>query len=384
MSRHAGGYLVDASNLHVGGGVQVAASFLNEVAALLVLDDVERGTIGRLTCIVSSEVAANLEPTTWSSNLDIRIGDSSPRRWVDFPQPRYESVFTVFGPTYRRRRADKEIMGFARGLMIYPLSEVRLPPAGLRERLLDEIRWRRFGSADVLVTETEESAHRVRKRLTGIDVQVVENCVSRAVSDRSLWRRNPVLDRLDPEVLLLAAIGRDYPHKNLDFLARLGPQLERFANRRTRFLVTLSTTEWARKPESFKRHCLNAGIVAQTELGPLYEACEATVFPSLLEISSATPLESVHLGVPLFVADIPSMRADFGEMAFYFDPWDARRAAEAIAPKLASGVPRRQSDTVGTWPHKQSDPRVRALRYLEVLTGLRPAGDTGQGEKASW
>lgn len=380
MRQQSKRYLVDASNLHVGGGIQVAASFLNEVAALLATDELDSRTIGRLTCMVSSEVAANLEPVTWSSNLDIRVGDSSPRRWAQFPQPRYGSIFTVFGPTYRRRRAEKEIVGFARGLMIYPTSEVRLPSASFLDRLLDEIRWRRFGSADVLIAETHDSAWRVRTRLTSVDVQVVPNCVSRAVSDRTLWRRNPVLDRVDPDTLLLAAIGRDYPHKNLDFLARLGPDLESLANRRIRFVVTLSSEEWARKPEAFKRYCINAGIVAQTELGPLYEACEATVFPSLLEISSATPLESIYLGIPLFVSDIPSMRADFGGMAEYFDPWNAHKAAEKIAPKLTQGPRGRPSHHARTWLSSQPDPRGRALRYLEVLQGLRPAGVTEQGD----
>lgn len=45
--------LINASNLHAGGGVQVAASFVNEIANGLSVDD-------KLKVVVSNEVSKNL------------------------------------------------------------------------------------------------------------------------------------------------------------------------------------------------------------------------------------------------------------------------------------------------------------------------------------
>ena len=46
-------FLINASNLHNGGGVQVASSFIYELSLLHDLP-------GNITCFVSSEVAENL------------------------------------------------------------------------------------------------------------------------------------------------------------------------------------------------------------------------------------------------------------------------------------------------------------------------------------
>ena len=221
MSGPGRGLLIDASNLHVGGGVQVGASVLNEMAGHISAGDAGEGLAGQLTAMVSAEVASNLEAETWTSGLHILTVDSSPRRWAGFPETRYESIFTVFGPSYRRRRADREIAGFARGLMIYPRTDVQLPRAGMRERLLDEVRWTRFRAADVLVTETPDSALRVGAKLERAEMRVVPNCVARGVSHRSLWHRIPVLDRLDSNAVLLCAVAVIIHIRISIFLGRL-------------------------------------------------------------------------------------------------------------------------------------------------------------------
>lgn len=361
------GHLIDTSNLHIGGGVQVGASVVNEIAQISAVSGLEEGWFESLTVLVSPEVARNLEPATWDSGISIVTGSSAPRRWAALPAKRYESILTVFGPTYRPRSADREIVGFALPRLIYSLTDVGLPAAPLRERLENKLRWIRFAAADVLITETDDSAHRISAHLPKVSVQVVPNCVSRSVSDRSVWRRASSMSSLQTDALILAAVARDYPHKNLDFLPSLGSELERLMNRRVRFAVTLSDEEWLSKAAAFHDYAVNVGVLGQRELGFLYEACAATVFPSLLEVSSATPLESLSLGVPVFASDLPSMRSAYGDVAVYFNPWDAEPAAQTIAPNLSSEGLAQLRARARAWAVGRPDPGTRARRYLQML-----------------
>lgn len=361
--------LIDASNLHVGGGVQVGASIANEIARL-VLDDQLPVPLGTsIEMVVSSEVSENLESILDDASLDVRVSDSTPRKWAHFPSSGYAAALTVFGPYYRKRNAKKEVVGFALPRMIYPLEEAGVAGGGVREQVANRIRWRQFRAADELVTETSDSANRLMKRLPERRVHVVPNCASHAVRDESLWIRNPALDALPRDCFLFAAVARDYPHKNLGILPPIGRQLQQILDRPVRFLLTLSASEWGRRRHQFGEFGINIGLLTQRELGPLYAACTATIAPSLLEISSATPLESMCVGVPVLLADLPAMRATFGESVGYFSPFDPDLAARQIAIQLATldqrRIARNESslDLVGPY-----GPRDRAANLLQILT----------------
>lgn len=377
MSPGSGGkFLIDASNLHTGGGVQVGASVLNEVAAISSAGDLDPRLCGGLTALVSTEVAANLEPGTWDAGMDVRVADSRPGNWARFPDRRYRAAFTIFGPYYRRRVAAREVSGFALGLLLYPRAEVGLTAPSLRERVLNEVRWLRFRAPDVVVTETDDSASRLARHLTGTTIEVVPNCVARVISERASWKSGAPLDRLPKAALNLACVGRDYPHKNLNLLPGLALALESETRSPVRFSVTLSDTEWNQRDPAFHRVTVNMGVLDQRDLGPLYEACAATLSPSVLEIASATPLESMSLSRPTFVSDLPSMRSAYGDAVRYFDPWDAQRAAVMIAPHLTPDGLAALAEAGRVWAASQPDPRVRAERFLAIMLGdaapLRP------------
>lgn len=362
--------LVDASNLHKGGGVQVGASLINELAGLL--EDCGSGRNLTLTALASQEVAANVDSGSWRSRIDIRTVDSRPRRWAKFPERRYDCVLTVFGPNYRTRRSGCEIVGFALPRLIYPLDQVRLAPAKWPETALNSLRWLRFQQADHVVTETVDAAGRIRARYPHVATTVIPNCVSDAVRRRALWLPPSRIGDLsaNPETLLFAAVGRDYPHKNLAFLGPLGRELESLTNRFVRFAVTLSSSEWERQTPEFQKYCTNLGILTQRELGYLYEACVATILPSLLEVSSATPLESLHVGTPVLVSSIPVMQAMYGSAVGYFDPFDATTAARQIRDALRPEVLSELVAAGGAWIQRQPSARDRAVQYLRLMTRL--------------
>jgi glycosyltransferase involved in cell wall biosynthesis len=73
-----------------------------------------------------------------------------------------------------------------------------------------------------------------------------------------------------------------------------------------------------------------AGRVSDRELGALYAGARATVLPSLLEGFGFTPLESVALGTPAVVSDLPALRETLAEGALRVSPGDEDALAGAL------------------------------------------------------
>lgn len=199
---------------------------------------------------------------------------------------------------------------------------------------------------------------------------VVPNCLNGAVL---AGRARPV--GLDDAIasaggdFLLLYTTRAYPHKNLEFL----PAVRAAAARRgirVRFLVTLTKAEWKSTSEAFRSASVNVGPVNVSEIAALHAAADGVFFPSLLEASSATPLEALALGSPLFASDRDFVRAAAADAAHYFDPLDPDSAAEVLAAGFSDRTALEQARQIG---HRvvTSLPtaRERAERYLGLLTG---------------
>jgi glycosyltransferase involved in cell wall biosynthesis len=76
------------------------------------------------------------------------------------------------------------------------------------------------------------------------------------------------------------------------------------------------------------------GRVAQRQVGDLYEACDAMVFPSMCESFGFPLLEAMAHGLPVIASDIPVNREICGDAAVYFDPSEARSGALALSQAL--------------------------------------------------
>ena len=353
--------LFDATNLHVGGGVGVASSIVNTLSCLSEegLTEYQQAVLEQTDFLVSTEVWGNLHPTA-VSRLRVRCGNSRSYRWSTLPRSGYEVAVTVFGPMYRRRVAELEVVGFAQGRMLIRPEGVGLARPGLREKAANQLRWLGFARADCLVVETHAAARLLQERLPTMSLQVVPNTSHFATS-------NVVGKPSEAKGLRLAVVARDYEHKNLEFLGRLGPRLERELGEEVRFLTTLSPREWERKSADFRRACVNVGVQRQDQLPNLYRGCRASVFPSLLEIASGTPLDSLALGRPVFISDLPFFREIFGDAVSYFNPHDANAAAASIAAGLTGHAFDALAYNGHVWISGYPTARDRALAYLDIL-----------------
>lgn len=368
--------LINASNLHVGGGVQVATSFILELSKLSVCaSEVD------WSFYVSSAVDRNLKASGLCLDrfrnyqvVDVH-GLGALNRKTSALFDGFDLVFTVFGPLYVRARLKSHLVGFAQPWIVYPQNEV-FERLSFKQRLLFRVKfalqWLFFMRGDRLIVELGH----VKERLESVKcfdpgrIDVVANCVSAVYFDDSKWSSVPGLEDVDPDVVRLGFVTRDYPHKNLDFLPDVGRELARISGRKYRFYVTLNEQEWASRSPHFKDFVRNVGPLTVAQCPTFYRAMDGVIFPSLLECFSATPLEALAMRRPLFASDRGFVRDVCGDHAMYFDPLGPAAAAEQIVDWFERRSKDEQTVQVERgYRHLLSLPssRERARAYLEII-----------------
>lgn len=370
--------VLDASNLAVGGGVQVAASLVDELARL----QKDPQTIAsnpwlpKLTFHLSPEVFKNLTAPPADGSIQItRRRWSQPTIWLGEHETDFDLQLTVFGPRYGRRLAPITVTGLADVTSIYTWPEgvprgsaaVRLK-RGLRGAIARHL----FSRESFLVSESESLLRAFHER-SGFDLcrtQVIPNVVNRAVSDVGL--RAPLGQTLKTRVadrtFLLAYVARVYPHKNHAILPKVCAELRRLGMS-AKFAVTLTEEEWAASSDELKEACINVGVIPVNRVADLNLQCDATVFPSLLESFSATPLEALLTNGLLFASDRPFVRDVCGDAAAYFDPLDAHHCAQTIFNVLTDDTEcARLRIRAAEVSAESGTGNSRALAYAQLVT----------------
>lgn len=366
--------LIDASNLHTGGGVQVAASFLNELVHL----DPTPPWLADATILCSSQVHENL--TSEARRIACRH-DATPNLSFLRParRPQFSVAFTVFGPTYRPRLARREIVGLADPM----LPNGYAPPEALvgRTRLQyfkTLVKRARARKVDHAVVESPAYGH----ALGTIGVHPHEITVVPNSPSASVMTASPRVSRWPlPESGRITLIypARPYPHKNFDFLGHVAEALAT-KGRDVTFITTLTAEELTAYSPATQAACIPVGIVTQAQLGELYQAAHAVFFPSLLEVSSATPLEALSLGIPLIAADRDFVHETAGQAAWYFDPRDPHDAASAILRAVAQpDEVKRKVEQGRHLVDNRPNAVDRALRYTELIN--QHLDEIGQGPR---
>lgn len=363
--------LINASNLHTGGGVQVAVSFIYETSLLQSDSSLSIGVI------VSTEVAnglARLNANTsvfYSYEIINTYGLKAFFSSLNSRIKNYDVVFTVFGPNYLRVKAKKEIVGFAQSWMLNfnnPISEKMSFLSKNILRFKFYIQWFFFLRADHYIVELEHVKKRLvdSKGVNSKNISVVYNTVSSLYMDKSKWR--PVCIKNNQEELSLGIVTRDYPHKNVNILPLVAEALETKHNLKVHFYTTLNDAEWATKDAFFKKHVSTVGSLSPDQCPSFYEQIDAVVFPSLLECFSATPLEAMVMSKPLFASDRGFVRDVCGDHAVYFDPLDADDIALKIANYFKEDIERsEQLQQARSHAINFSSARGRAEQYLEII-----------------
>ena len=379
--------LIDTSNLVEGGGVQVAAAFLESLNDYLSRNPGARPWLANADFFVSDAVAENL-------GGEMRLGiQRKHRRWRMFPSAwmggiRYEVVFTLFGPVYGARVGRREVMGYADVRSVYPRPEPlrvhRSAWVRVRARLRTRMSRRSVLNAEEVIVETTAMRSRLIDAV-GIQpdkVQVVPNTWHPVFDAHRGTHAVPPASR-EGAVWELLYVARGYEHKNHRFLGQLGEELKRAHGVPVRFLVTLTSDEWEGLDELTRSHSHNLGPVTVGQLPGLYEEADGVIFPSLLEAFSATPLEALRSSRVLIASDRDFVRSLCQEAAAYIDPVDSVSAANVVAGILSdidmqTSLVQRGAEMIRDWPNSED----RMTAYLERIEAnlLMSSGD-GRGPK---
>lgn len=366
--------LLNASNLHGGGGVQVATSVIQELSFLSDLPT-------DLHIWASKEVDSNLR------KLKVDLGSFQNYDVVDsfgfklflspffFKMNKFKAIFTIFGPLYLIKVKGINICGFAQPWIIYPKNEL-YSSIGYYQRLFTRFKYwlqvHLYKRADFLVVELEH----VRSRLILLNVSapdrisVVNNCLSSVYSSPLDWLPIDIPSRNG--AMALGFIGRNYPHKNTKIFPQVASLLLRIYGVRVVFYVTFTKAEWEACDLNFQKSAVNIGEISVAQCPSFYSQMDAIVFPSLLECFSATPLEAMAMKKLLFVSDRRFNRDICGEYAYYFDPLSPESLAKSIATVFGAARPTMDLlEKAQTHAFHFSNPKFRAKAYLKMLCDAR-------------
>lgn len=321
--------LINASNLHSGGGVQVAASFIYELSNLGDIVDLES-----ISIVCSDSVKLSLSSLTDMSvfhQFDIVNihGFSKPKNNEKNLFSGFEVCFSIFGPVYFDIKVKRHICGFAQAWIAYPDNQV-YEMLNWKNKLIYKAKFfvqkKYFKCYDTLVVE----ACHVKNALLNIgfenNIEVVSNTIS------SVFETNATTSKLiiSKEKPLIGFIGRAYLHKNIKILKKVHQLLEGKYKFSCDFIFTLNESEMKECGFYGAAGFKTVGEITLNQCPSFYQQIDAFIFPSLLECFSVAPIEAMKMSVPVFASDRLFVKDFCKSAAFYFDPINAEDIAKTI------------------------------------------------------
>jgi glycosyltransferase involved in cell wall biosynthesis len=325
--------LINAVNIKVGGGVTVLLNLLNELVSN------KKYKVYEFLVLVPS-----LERYTDFNKIPVKI-EAVPKI-VTFP---YFRVFTDFFWLKKRvekycpsavftignfpiQTSFKQAVLFMYPYAIYPrerevwsrLTRIDFIDLKLRNFVFEN----RLKYADLILPQTITSKNRLLMYYGSKikSIIVVPTAFSRIGVDKNV---NFNFSK-DGDTKYFLCLTRYYRHKNVEVLIALG-NIIKFTGSSYRIVTTISRDQGDSACKflddillnGLENIIVNVGQVAYDAVPSLYKQCDALLLPTLLESFSATYIDSMSFGKPIFTSDRDFSREVCGDAAFYFDPHDA-------------------------------------------------------------
>jgi glycosyltransferase involved in cell wall biosynthesis len=332
--------LVNATNIVVGGGIQVAVSYISKA-----MEDVNGHDF---IFAVSRQVKENLNQTHQDDNR-LKVFIPSPSGLLSGRNTRKklrnielifvpDVVFTVFGPAYVNFKAP-HLCGFAAGWTTHR-SKIAINALPIARRIwtiaLAKYRRLRLSVTNYYWVEAEV-AKRGLVRLLGIEsskIRVIKNTYAEVFINA---KDDPQKNNGNGEVKIFC-LAAPYPHKNLTIIPEVIDLLnKKRLNRKYKFIVTLpklgsEVNSFWKKANKYKvtGSIKNLGPLKLAECPHWYTVADIVFLPTLLETFSATYPEAMVMGKPIVTTDLDFAHDTCGDAAAYFEPLDPQSAADAI------------------------------------------------------
>ncbi|WP_180028522.1 glycosyltransferase [Acinetobacter sp. YH16032] len=328
--------MVDASITSVGGGVQVALAFIENIA-----NDPEFEVI----CVVNTQIDQQLSVLTKSKFKHYYVENTVSVFFKFFQgfriskiEKKYKPdfVFVVFGPAYWKPKAPT-LQGFALGKMLYQ-KELKL---GLFEKFLNFVKAKLFLMCDsYLVVETELVKQKLSSFLNydSSKIFVIGNSFSPSFLDYLATSKE--IEESGSEYFQILVPCSYYPHKNLErvifslvFLKEKHSEL--VSKLKLLFTIPKESTEWLKlynlaKNNGVEEYIDSAGFIPNSKFAGLYLSSHAVICASIVESSTAVFPEAFLSKRPLLASKRDFATELCGDAALYFDPLDEENIADAI------------------------------------------------------
>jgi glycosyltransferase involved in cell wall biosynthesis len=195
--------------------------------------------------------------------------------------------------------------------------------------------------------------------------------------------------QLSGNFVRLLYVGHILPYKDFDTML-LAVRLLADRGLNFKLYLTIARENW---PVGFDRwraevsrlhlddYIVVLGRVPANVVPKLYHRCDVLWFPSLCETFGWPIIEAMSCSLPIVAADTPLSREMAGGAAFYYPPFDAPAAAQAVAQLLLSPDERRRLGEVG---QKRAETHVHWDEYVRTVLNYcgEVAVEAGPQEKA--
>ena len=363
--------LINASNLHAGGGVQVAASFINE------LTDVNLNP-HFFHILVSSAVDQNLNSINFDKTnfKSYKVYDSRGLVKSIFHLHEklrgFDIVFSVFGAIYVFPRLKFHIVGFADPWIAYPKNEI-YQEYSIKNKffvtlktLVKKYFFSRYNHLIVELPHVKEALSN-NILLSNQKISVVSNAISSFYFKPKEWKPIDINLKLNSNIVL-GYLGRAYDHKNLKILIDVDEILRKQYNLMCNFIFTLTKDEMELHQFSDRDNFISVGALNVNQCPSFYQKIDALIFPSLLECFSITPLEAMIMKKPVIASDRAFIRDVCLDNAYYFDPMDSKNIASVINQYFLNKTNNiSMIERAYEYSMSFSSAKNRAEKYLEVI-----------------
>lgn len=326
--------LINASNLRIGGGIQVADSICREINRFKEHDFIivlPREMNYLFPLLKTPNIILIKEYNIPNSIINIVFGRN---KFLDSLVEVYNinAVITIFGPSKWKPKCF-HLCGFAMPHIVLnkspywkTISKWKLLKTKLRNILMSRDFKR---NSTQLWSESEYISQLLRKKYLSKTVYTISNNCNQVFNNPDEWVSNIKLPRF--EGLTLLTITSSYPHKNLRIsidalreLAVLAPNLK------IRFVFTVTKDEFGSIPNEYQDNFILLGKVNINQCPNLYRQTDIMFQPSLLECFTATYAEAMKMNVPIITTDLGFAHSLCGDAAYYYSPINPKDLALAI------------------------------------------------------
>lgn len=327
-------FLINASNLKKGGGLQVADSICCEL---------NKYPQHHFVIVLSNYLHKTAERISEYSNVEVVLYDSPKYNlWLlltgrdEFmdnlvKEKNTQTVLSIFGPNLWVPRCP-HICGFARPHLLIPESQY-FTRMCLKERLKNNIMnyilklyFKR--SSKIFFTENPYISERLEKLLPNTKVYTITNNYNQIFDLPEKWIKKELPDFDGKSFLCITA---PYPHKNLPIAIDIANiWMKEKPDFKFRFVFTITPADYPELSPELASHFLLIGKVDVAECPSLYEQCDIAFQPTLLECFTATYPEAMRMKKPIVTTDMEFAKGICGNAACYYCAVDARDAAEVL------------------------------------------------------